>query len=57
VHELAYPRAEVPPAPPDDPRATQTTVLSGSDLEQDEDDEERDDEQDDEAYSSIARGS
>jgi len=57
VHELVYSRAQEPPAPAEDPRATQTTVLSGSGLEQDEDDDERDDEQDDEAYSSIARGS
>lgn len=54
IHELAYARYEAP-APADDPRTIQTTVLTDVDYEQD--DEGDTDEPGDESYSSIARGS
>ena len=60
THELVYSRYEpAPPAPADDERAIQTTVLTGDEYaaEAESSDDEPDDENDDESYSSIARGS
>jgi hypothetical protein len=57
MHELVYSRYE-PPA--EDPRTTQTTVLTDADYDNDAEDEAIEDdggESDDESYSSIARGS
>lgn len=59
IHELVYSRYEAPPAPAEDPRTLQTTVLTDADYEP-EDDDGHDDEGEDgggEPYSSIARGS
>jgi type II secretory pathway predicted ATPase ExeA len=60
MHELVYTRYQAPPLAVDDPRATQTTVLTDADYEAGDDvldDEGEDDEGDGEPYSSIARGS
>ena len=56
IHELVFERYEVP-APAEDPRATQTTVLTDTDFELDEEPEDQDEERDDASYSSMARGS
>jgi Type II secretory pathway, component ExeA (predicted ATPase) len=59
IHELVYSRYEAPPAPAEDARTLQTTVLTDADYEP-EDDDGHDDEGEDgggEPYSSIARGS
>jgi type II secretory pathway predicted ATPase ExeA len=60
LHELFYSRVEEPPAPPEDPRSTLTTVLppdADLDGEDEEEDGDPDDERDGASQSSIARGS
>ena len=55
MHELVYSRYE---APADDPRTTQTSVLTDEDYEADEEGlDDEGEENDGEPYSSIARGS
>jgi hypothetical protein len=60
LHELFYTRVEQPPAPPEDPRSTLTTVLppdADLDGEDEEEDGDPDDERDGASQSSMARGS
>jgi predicted component of type VI protein secretion system len=56
IHELVFERYEAT-APAEDPRATQTTALTETDFELDDEPEGQEPDQDDATYSSIARGS